>query len=95
MEARDVAHLSVETNCDICEQAHESGACLPASLGFLEEHVKYMGNYSMHQRNPYSNTYNPGWAEHLNFAYRRNNVLQPPQTTHLPKELNNNHQSQL
>jgi hypothetical protein len=34
LEAREVAHLSPKTNCDICEQAHGSGACLPASLGF-------------------------------------------------------------
>jgi hypothetical protein len=35
LEAREVAHLSAKTNCDIYEQAHESGACLPASLGFF------------------------------------------------------------
>ena len=81
LEAREVAHLFAKTNSEICEQAHESGACLPASLGFSEEQVKYMGNYSRQQRNPYSNTYNPGWKEHSNFSYRSNNVLQPAQTT--------------
>ena len=78
LEAREVAQLSPKTNCNICEQAHESDACLPESLGFSEEHVKYMGNYSRQQRNPYSNTYNPGWTEYPNFSYRSNNVLQPP-----------------
>jgi len=34
LEAREVAHLSAKTNCEICEQAHENGACLPTSLGF-------------------------------------------------------------
>jgi len=38
-----------------------------------------MGNFSRQQRSPYSNTYNPGWAEHPNFSYWINNVLQPPQ----------------
>jgi hypothetical protein len=33
LEALEVAHLSAKTNCDICEQAHENGAWLPASLG--------------------------------------------------------------
>jgi len=78
LEAREVAYLSTKTNCEICEQAHENGAFLPTSLGFSEEHVKYMGSYSRQQRNPYSNTYNPGWAEHPNFSYKCNNVLQPP-----------------
>ena len=45
LEAREVAHLSAQANCEICEQAHENGACLPTSLGFSEEQVKYMGNY--------------------------------------------------
>lgn len=33
LEARQVARLSAKTNCEICEQAHESGACLPLLLG--------------------------------------------------------------
>jgi len=40
LEAREVAHLSAKTNCDIYKHAHESGVCLPASLGFSEEQVK-------------------------------------------------------
>jgi len=80
LEAREVAHLFAKTNCEICEQAHESSVCLPTSLGFSEEQVKYMENYSRQQRNPYSNTYNPGWVEHPNFSYQSNNILQPPQT---------------
>ena len=75
LEDREVAHLSAKTNRDIFEQSHESGACLPTSLEFSEEHVKYMGNYSRQRRNPYSNTYNPGWTKHPNFSYRSNNVL--------------------
>jgi len=94
LEAREVAQLSAKANCDICEQAHESGVCIPTSFGFSEEQVKYMGNYSRQKRNPYSNTYNPGWAEHPNFSYRSNNILQPPRTTP-PKELSNNHQGHL
>jgi hypothetical protein len=94
LEAREVAHLYAKTNCEICEQAHENGACLPTSLGFSKEQVKYMGNNSRQQRNPYSNTYNPGWAEHPNFSYISNNVLQPPQKNRPPKELSSNNLGQ-
>lgn len=45
LEALEFAQLSANTNCNIREQAHESDACKPESLGFSEEHVKYMGNY--------------------------------------------------
>jgi len=44
--AQEVAKLSTNRLvCDFCEQAHESHACLPASLGLSEEKVKYMGVY--------------------------------------------------
>jgi len=33
MEAREVAKLSARNTYDLCEQAHESGACLPTVLG--------------------------------------------------------------
>ncbi|XP_074347252.1 uncharacterized protein LOC141686093 [Apium graveolens] len=32
----------------------------------------------MQQYNPYSNTYNPGWRDHLNFSYRNNNAQNLP-----------------
>jgi len=38
-----------------------------------------MGTFTRQQRNPYSNTYNYGWAYNLNFSYKSNNTLQPPQ----------------
>jgi len=40
LEAREVAQLSAKTIYDFCEQAHESGACLPTNLGFLEVYGK-------------------------------------------------------
>ena len=75
LEAREVTKLSARNTCDFWEQAHESGACLSISLGLSEEQVKCMGNYSRQQWNPYFNTYNLGWAYHLNFSYRSNNCL--------------------
>jgi len=88
LEAREGAKPSARNTCDFCEQAHESGACLPTSLGLSEEQVKNLWNFSRQQRNPYSNTYNPGWAEHPNFSYPSNNVLQPPQINHPPPPRN-------
>jgi len=67
-------------NCDFCEQAHVSGACLPASLGLSEEHVKYMGTYTKHQRNPCFNTYNYSLKKHCNLSWGNNNDLQPTLT---------------
>jgi hypothetical protein len=29
--------------CDLCEQTHASGTCIPTSLGLSDEHVKYLG----------------------------------------------------
>lgn len=44
-----------------------------------------MGTFTKHQRNnPYSNTYNPGWAQHPNLSWRGNNSLNPPKITNPP-----------
>ena len=53
--------------------------------------VNYVGNYNTENynrgNNPYSNTYNPGWREHLNFSWSNqaggssnnpNRPIQPP-----------------
>jgi hypothetical protein len=38
LKAQEVELLSVNgVSCDFCELAHESGACLPESLGLFEE----------------------------------------------------------
>lgn len=38
LEARDVSKLSTNgVGFDFCEQAHETGACLPTILGLSEE----------------------------------------------------------
>lgn len=92
LEAKEASQLSAKVTCAFSEQAHESGACIPASLGLSEEKIKYMENVFKKQRNTYFNRYNVGWAEHPNFSYRINNVLQPPQKNCPPKGHNNNKQ---
>jgi hypothetical protein len=54
LEAREVAKISAKCTCDLCEQSHESRACLPTNLKLSEEQVKYVRNFSRQQRNPYS-----------------------------------------
>lgn len=66
--------------CDFCEQAHESGVCLPACLGLSEEQVNYMGAFSRQQMNPYSNNFNFGWPSRQIFSWGGNN-FQTPQPT--------------
>lgn len=34
--------------------------------------VQYVANFNRQQGNPYSNTYNPGWRNHLNFSWNNN-----------------------
>ncbi|KAK8547622.1 hypothetical protein V6N12_031756 [Hibiscus sabdariffa] len=34
----------------------------------MHESTSYVGNFNRNSNNPYSNTYNPGWRQHLNFS---------------------------
>src|ERR1051325_6412151 len=49
--------------CDICSGPHMTAQCI-ASPKQIEE-IKFL-----RQNNPYSNTYNPGWKNHPNFAWK-------------------------
>ena len=49
--------------CDICRGPHSTVQCL-ATPKQIEE-IKFL-----RQNNPYSNTYNPGWKNHLNFSWK-------------------------
>jgi hypothetical protein len=77
LEAQEVAKLSINgVSCDFCEQAHESGVCLPDSLGLSEEKVKYMGAHTRQQRGPYSNKFNFGWPNRQKNSSEGNNNIQ-------------------
>ncbi|KAI3762946.1 hypothetical protein L1987_53391 [Smallanthus sonchifolius] len=59
------------------------------------EQVDFMSNKNRPQNNPYSNTYNPGWRNHLNFSWKSgNNSQQPPGFTQRPPFQHQSHQSQ-
>ena len=82
LEAQEVVKLSAtDIGCIFCEQAHETGTCLIASLGLYEEQVKYMGVVARKQRYPSSNIFNSGWPTDLYFFFGESNNFEPSQAT--------------
>src|SRR3954468_23906789 len=65
MSTQQVAqvHQARPVNCEICQGPHQSVYCV-ATPKQIEE-IKFL-----RQNNPYSNTYNPGWKNHPNFAWK-------------------------
>src|ERR1044072_6486834 len=56
---------AVAQTCDLCGlQSHPAPEC-PLLTGVPVEQANYV------QGNPYSNTYNPGWKNHPNFSYKK------------------------
>ncbi|KAL4386489.1 hypothetical protein GQ457_09G021370 [Hibiscus cannabinus] len=51
-------------SCNHCEGNHHATDC-----PVMHEQASYMGNYNRNSNNPYSNNYNPGWRQHLNFSW--------------------------
>ena len=67
--------------CEICSGPHSFHDCpqthSPTSAS--GEQMNYVGNYQRGNQGPYTNTYNPGWANHPNFSWRNeNNVYRQP-----------------
>ena len=60
--------------CDICNGPYNTVHCFATPQQI--EDIKFLN-----QNNPYSNTYNPGWKNHPNFAWKdqRGNVQQQAQ----------------
>lgn len=53
-------------NCEFCGGEHENRRC---SLGGVCEEAQFS---IFQKKNPYSNTYNPGWKDHSNFRWSNN-----------------------
>jgi len=72
----------VSVICDACGiQGHKAAECLTYFHGMEQANV--MQNfYPRPKNNPYSNTYNPGWRNHLNFSYTDSNPV--PRTANQP-----------
>ncbi|PIN08325.1 DNA-directed DNA polymerase [Handroanthus impetiginosus] len=60
-----VQHTPV--TCEECGEGHPSDQC-PHSI----ESIQFVSNARKPQNNPYSNTNNPGWRSHPNFAWNNN-----------------------
>ena len=75
--AREPNHPTSSTNeaCYFCGQlGHPSSSCTNDGNQNTDE-VNYVGGYGNRQprNDPYSNTYNPIWRNHPNFAWRDQN----------------------
>ncbi|PIN24629.1 hypothetical protein CDL12_02641 [Handroanthus impetiginosus] len=53
--------------CEECEEGHPFYQC-----SHSVESIQFVNNARKPQNNPYSNTYNPGWRQHLNFSWNNN-----------------------
>lgn len=63
------------SNCELCGTPRHNTPECHLLAGIPSNKVNYA------QGNPYSNTYNPGWRNHLNFSYKNNNALFAPNPT--------------
>ena len=72
LQAQHAQVQQVQQRCDFCQGDHPNGEC---TLEGSSEEANYMGNYQ--KNNPYSNTYNPGYAKHPNLSYSNTNTLNP------------------
>jgi len=58
--------------CGICSgSGHATDMCPALQEDESMQHVNAVGNYGQpqHMYDPFSNTYNPGWRDHLNLSY--------------------------
>lgn len=63
--------------CDFCGGNHPNHECQASSSNSSFDQANYVSNFSR-PNNAFSNTYNPGWRNHPNFAWNQNNVKQQP-----------------
>ncbi|GFZ09702.1 hypothetical protein Acr_21g0003010 [Actinidia rufa] len=69
-----------EVSCAVCEtKEHDTISCpvIPGIKEALHGQVNAIGHYGQGARNPYSNTYNPGWRDHPNFGWRNEGTSNP------------------
>lgn len=75
--------------CQICKtNEHSTNDCLtlPSSKKCLHEQANALNSFERSNQNPYSQTYNRGWRNHLNFSWKSGNnnaqTSQPPFQAH-------------
>ncbi|XP_050895186.1 uncharacterized protein LOC127101786 [Lathyrus oleraceus] len=65
----------ITPNCELCGTPRHTNIDYQLLAGVPTDQTNYA------QGNPYSNTYNPGWRNHLNYSYKSNNALFPANPT--------------
>ena len=82
--------------CDFCGGGHPNHECQTGnsfSNYSMPEQANFVNNFCR-PNNPYSETYNPGWRNHPNFAWGNNTRApqqnQPPPGFHPPQEKKSN-----
>ena len=70
--------------CTMCHNEHpiKDFPLLPNLVGIYEEQCGAIGNFKK-PYSLYSETYNPGWKNHLNFGWK--NDISSPQQSSLPQ----------
>ena len=65
-------------SCSFCASPMHSIENCPSSLAFVEcsmEQVNAFNDFQKQSSGPYSETYNPGWRNHPNFAWKHNQPM--------------------
>ena len=67
-------NMNIQTQpqvCELCGGNHTSVNCQVGSpfAPSSTEQAHYVSNFQRQQNNPYSNTYNPSWRNHLNLSW--------------------------
>ncbi|KAL2481582.1 DNA-directed DNA polymerase [Abeliophyllum distichum] len=68
-----------KSTCEECGANHSTSECPILSQQF--EQAEYIQGGQYLQDNPFSNTFNPGWRNHLNFFWRDNQNNNRPQVS--------------
>ncbi|XP_050915581.1 uncharacterized protein LOC127130652 [Lathyrus oleraceus] len=66
---------AITPNSELCGTPGHTNVDCQLLVGVPTNQINYA------QGNPYSNTYNHGWRNHMNFSYKSNNVLFSPNPT--------------
>jgi hypothetical protein len=83
-----------EIMCQICETNEHSTNDCPTLSSFkecLHEQANALNSFQRPKQNPYSQTYNHGWRNHLNFSWKSSN--NNAQTSQPPFQAHNNFQN--
>ena len=69
----NVANTFAVDSCSICASPmHQAHNCPSMTVFFEMEQMNAFNHFRKQSNGPYSETYNPGWRNHLNFSWKQN-----------------------